>query len=66
MGEIREPNKHGYPSSPKMVVFIKHNIYGRKFLLITQYYGHKFWFHIVTMINDHRKKWHRTQVISSS
>ena len=56
MGEIREPNKHGYPSSPKMVVFIKHNIYGRKFLLMPQDDDHKFWVHIITIIDDHETK----------
>ena len=39
-----------------MEAFIELDIYGHIFLLITQEYGHRFWIHIVTMIDSHGTK----------
>ena len=55
-GEIGEPNKHGDLNSPNMAVSIEHDIYGHKFLLIIQEYGHKLWVRSVTMIDNHGTK----------
>ena len=36
--------------------YYPNDIIGRTFILLPQEYGHKFWFCIVTMINDHETK----------
>ena len=41
-GENNEPNKHWDINSPKMVVFIEHDIYGHTFLLLSQEYGQNY------------------------
>ena len=61
-----EHNKHGDTNSPNMAVFIEHDIAGHNFILTPQENGHKLWVRIVTTIDDHEKKWRKTQVISSS
>ena len=35
-GENSEPNKHRYPNSTKMALFIEHDIDGHTFILIPQ------------------------------
>ena len=55
-GDNNGPNKNWELNSPKMIVFIEHDIADHTFILLSKEEGHKFWAYVVTIIYGHVKK----------